>query len=41
MFYQFFFSALVKRRVIINYKHGIYKLIHHLQNNLRHSILEN
>ena len=35
MFYQIFLSPQVKRRAIITYKHGIYKLPHELPNDLR------
>ena len=35
MFYQIFFSPQVKRRAIITYKHGMYKSLHELSNNLR------
>ena len=39
MFYQIFISPLVKRWVIITYKHGLYKLPHKLTNDLRPRIL--
>ena len=35
MFYQTFLSPQVKRWAIITYKHGIYKLLHRLPNDLR------
>ena len=39
MFYQLFFSPQVKRWAIINYKHGIYKLLDELPNDVRPGIL--
>ena len=41
MFYQIFFSPLVKRCTIISYKHGIYEFPHKLPNDLRLRILGN
>ena len=41
IFYQIFLSSKVKRCAIITYKHGIDKLPHELQNDVRLSILEN
>ena len=41
MFYQFFFSAHMKRCVIISCKHGIYQLPHELPNDLTLRILGN
>ena len=41
MFYQIFLSPQVKQWVIINYKHGIYKLPNKLPNDLRLRILGN
>ena len=38
-FYKIFFSPLEKRNVIINNKHGIYKLSFELTNNVRFRIL--
>ena len=39
--YQIFFSPLVKIRVIIINKHGIYELLHELPSDLRLKILGN
>ena len=41
MLYLIVFSTQVKRSVIINYKHSIYKLPHRLPNDLRLKILGN
>ena len=35
MFYQIFLSPQAKRCAIITYKHGMYKLLHGLPNDLR------
>ena len=41
MFWQIFLPPQVKRRAIITYKHGIYKLPHKLSNELRLRTLAN
>ena len=41
MFYQIFLSPQVKRYTISTYKHGIFKFLHMLPNDLRLRILEN
>ena len=41
MFYQIFLSPQVKRCAIITCKHGIYKFLHELLNDVRLRILGN
>ena len=41
MFYQIFLSPQVKQSMIVNNKHGIYKLPQEIPNDFRLSILRN